>query len=131
MLKLAGPVLILFGGVHAVMSLMLFSGPLTAIADSGFFAGSSWSLAMLASFWFLVFTWPIALLGIVVTAAYYRWGDVPLKRPVGSLLIAVPLACGLWLPASGLWAFILPGLMLLFGNPLRCGKMAASNGRTA
>lgn len=116
MLKLAGSVLFVFAIIHLMMSFVLFLEPLSQIVAAGPLAGSSWSMPMLAAFWFLVFTWPIALLGILITIAYGRSGDVPAKRLIGGLLMLVPILSGVILPASGLWAFLIPGAMLFLGK---------------
>lgn len=116
MLRLSGPVVFVFAIVHLMMSFVLFLEPLSQVAAAGPLAGSSWSMSMLAAFWFLVFTWPVALLGILMTAAYGQSGDVPAKRTIGGLLMVVPILSGVVLPASGLWAFLIPGMMLFLGK---------------
>lgn len=116
MLKFAGPLLIVFGVIHFTMSFVLFSEPLTQVVLAGPFAGLYWSFAMLASFWFLVFTWPIMMLGIAIAATYRQFGYVPSARLIGIMLMVVPVVAGVFLPLSGVWAFIVPGGMLLFGS---------------
>ncbi len=113
MVKWAGYVLIAMGVLHGIMSFVLFGDLLGEIWDAGPGAGTGWSLDMLAAFWFAVFTWLMIVLGFVIAGSGRRYGDVVLRHLIGWSFIVVPLVCGIFLPVSGLWAFLLPGAMLL------------------
>ena len=115
MLKWAGYVLLGMGILHGVMTFVLFGNALSEIWKAGPGAGASWSMEMLAAFWFGIFTWLMIVLGGVI-AASARTGEVPLRRVTGWSLVLVPVICGVFLPVSGLWALIIPGVMMLIGN---------------
>ena len=117
MLKFAGVLMIVMGVVHFAVSFVLFPKELLAIWRAGPLAGLSWSIDMLAGFWFLIFTWLMIAIGVMIDRSYKRYGDVPGRYFVGASFVVMPILCGVFLPASGLWLFILPGLMLLFGKP--------------
>ena len=115
MVKWAGYVLFGMGILHGVMTFVLFGEALSEIWTAGLWAGSSWSMDMLAAFWFGVFTWLMVILGLVIAASAQR-GDFPMRRVTGWSLVIVPVACGLFLPISGLWVLIIPGIMMLAGR---------------
>ncbi|MEE4152997.1 MAG: DUF6463 family protein [Erythrobacter sp.] len=119
MLRLAGPVLIVFSLVHAGMTFVLFPEAIAVIVDAGLFGGTRWAFSdmeTLAAFWFLAFSWPAFALGLAVDAAHRRMSTVPGARSVGAVLLASIVVSGLVLPVSGLWAFAIPALMLIFGR---------------
>ncbi len=115
----AGPVLILFALFHGAMTLVLFPQELGVIGAAGLFGGNEWAFGegfALAAFWFLAFTWPTLALGIVATASWRTNGAIPGARGAGWVLIGTVVASGLFLPLSGLWAFLIPGAMLAIGG---------------
>lgn len=113
MVKLAGRILIAMAVLHGIMSIVLFHDGLARIWTAGFGAGLTWDFEMLASFWFLIFTWLMASLGIVIAGVGKSGQTIPGRKVVGWSLVLVPILCGLFVPISGLWAFILPGALLL------------------
>lgn len=117
MVKWAGYVLAAMGVLHGIMSVVLFGDLLAEIWAAGPLAGLSWSLDMLAAFWFAIFTWLMIVLGLIIAGTGQDRGDFRHRRLTGWSFILVPVLCGIWLPASGLWAFILPGIMLLRARP--------------
>ncbi|MEL6377546.1 MAG: DUF6463 family protein [Pseudomonadota bacterium] len=119
MMKHVGPLMISMGIVHLAVSFVLFPTELLEIWRAGPLAGLSWTLDMLAGFWFLIFTWPMIAVGVVFRESYKTLGDNPGRRFVGASFILMPIVSGVFLPTSGLWFFIVPGTMLLLGRPTR------------
>lgn len=114
MVRWAGYLLVAMGCLHGIMSVVLFRDALADIWNAGLFSGLGWSMEMLAAFWFAIFTWLMILLGLVIIPLSR---DFQGRRLIGWSFIMVPILCGLVLPASGLWAFVVPGLMLLVVRP--------------
>jgi len=119
MMKHVGPLMIAMGIVHLAVSFVLFPKELLEIWRAGPLDGLSWSLDMLAGFWFLIFTWPMIAVGVLFRESYKTIGDIPGRRFVGASFTLMPIVSGVFLPASGLWLFIVPGTMLLLGRPKR------------
>lgn len=113
MVRHAGFVLIGMGVIHGIVSIVLFTEQLELIYKAGLFAGLGWSMDMLAAFWFTIFTWPMIVIGLIIAGVGKHRPDFPHRRLTAASFIFVPCLCGLVLPASGLWAFLLPGVMLL------------------
>ncbi|WP_373489045.1 DUF6463 family protein [Blastomonas sp.] len=113
MLRYTGFVLVGMAIIHGVASFVLFSEQLEQIYNAGLFAGLSWSMDMLAAFWFTIFTWPMIIMGLIIAGLGKHQSDFSYRRLTAVSFIVVPCLCGLVLPASGLWAFLLPGVMLL------------------
>lgn len=113
MVKQAGIVLVAMGIIHGIVSIILFSDQFGQIFDAGLFAGLGWSMDMLAAFWFAIFTWLMIVIGLIIAGLGSHQQDFPYRRLTAASFILVPCLCGLVLPVSGLWAFLLPGLMLL------------------
>ncbi len=113
MVRYAGLVLVGMGVIHGIVSIVLFGEQLGDIYDAGLFAGLGWSMDMLAAFWFAIFTWPMIIIGLIIAGLGKHQPDFRFRRVTAASFILVPCLCGLVLPASGLWAFLLPGLMLM------------------
>lgn len=118
-MKNVGSVMIGMGIIHLFASFVLFSNQLLSIWQAGPLSGLSWSMEMLAAFWFLIFTWLMIVTGVLFRESYCRHGDIPGRRFVGISFLVVPVVSGIFLPASGLWAFLVPAAMLLMGKPER------------
>ncbi len=119
MVRYAGLLLVGMGVIHGVVSIFLFGEQLGNIYDAGLFAGLGWSMDMLAAFWFAIFTWLMIVVGLIVAGLGKHQSDFPFRRIIAASFIVVPCLCGLVLPASGLWAFLLPGVMLLRNSDAR------------
>lgn len=115
MVQLGGQILFAMGFGHGVMSFVLFGDLLKEIWAAGIGAGSSWSLDMMAAFWFAIFTWLMVVLGLVI-AEVGKSGYLPYRRAIGWSFIVVPTLCGVFLPISGLWALMIPGIFILLGR---------------
>lgn len=111
-----GTILMLFAGIHLLVSFILFGAPLREILRAGPGAGLTWSFEMLSAFWFLIFTWPLFLLGYVVRWGYRRTGVVPAGGTLGWGLVLVPALSVVFLPVSGLWLFIPAGVLVLIAR---------------
>ena len=112
-LSRAGWLLVAMGVLHGVMTLVLFGDLVSEIVRMGLFSGGDWSLGHLAAFWFGLFTWLMIAMGFVI-AGHARTGDpLPFRQTIGWSSIVIPILCGLILPMSGLWALIVPGLLLV------------------
>ena len=110
--RYVGTTLMAFAAVHLVVGLVLFWEWLLLIVQGGVL-NPSWSAEVLAAFWFLIFSWPVGLLGFVVAWTYQKTGQLP--PMLGWWLFIVPAVSLVFLPASGLWLFALfgAGMMLM------------------
>ncbi len=88
-----GTVLMIFSAVHAIVTFVLFGDWLLLVARGGV-GNLMWTPETLAAFWFLVFSWPVYLLGYVVNWAHAKTGQLP--------------------PKLGRWTFIVPAVSLGF-----------------
>lgn len=113
MVRRAGLVLVAMGIIHGIVSIILFGDQFGQIFDAGLFAGLGWSMDMLAAFWFAIFTWLMIVIGLIIAGLGNHQQDFPYRRLTAASFILIPCLCGLVLPVSGLWAFLLPGFMLL------------------
>ncbi len=103
----------IFAMIHSGVALTLFGGSLVEIFEVGVLGGPfKWSSEMLTAFWFLVFSWPLFLLGYVTHWAYARTGEIP-TTILGVGLASVAALTIVFLPASGLWLFVALGVVLL------------------
>ena len=104
-------------GIHVVVGVILFGPFLADIVRAGPGAGQAgWSFEMLAAFWFLVWAWPLFLLGYLARWAQAKAGRLP--AALGWGLISVAAVSVLFGPVSGLW--------LVF--PLGVPALAAARG---
>ena len=105
-----GTVLMVLAAVHTVVSVVLFSDWLLLIVRGGVL-NPTWTAETIAAFWFLIFSWPVWILGYVVNWAYRNTGQLP---PFLSWWIfVVPALSLVFLPASGLWLFAIFGALVL------------------
>lgn len=111
--RYAGATLMVFAAIHGGVALILFAGPLLDIYQAGVLRGPfGWSPDMLAAFWFLIFSWPLLLLGYMTRWAYQRTGEIPATM-LGAGLAGVGVLTLVFLPVSGLWLFVVLGTLLL------------------
>ncbi|MEE4348668.1 MAG: DUF6463 family protein [Pacificimonas sp.] len=122
MLRWAGPVLIAFALFHGVMSFILFGEPLATAAAQGPASSLAWNGFELAGWWFLLWTLPALLFGILAKASHDRFGTIPAARALGLLLLSGVILSGVFLTASGLWAYAVPALMLIIGRGTEPGS---------
>ncbi len=119
-----GPTVIAAGVLHTVVGLVLFAESLRGIAALGVGRGTDWSMDMLAGFWFLLFGWPLVMLGALVTWTHRRCGLVPVWFGWG---LAVPATLTLIvLPISGLWLFLPLGGAIVFATRTRAREATAA-----
>lgn len=112
--RYTGATLMIFAAIHFGVALVLFGGAFVDIFEAGVLSGPfGWSSEMLAAFWFLVFSWPVFLLGYVTQWAYARTGKTPVIV-LGGGLAGVAATTLVFLPVSGLWLFVVLGLLVLF-----------------
>lgn len=110
--KHVGNVTMAFAGIHVVVGVVLFGPFLLGIVRAGPGAGQpGWSFGMLAAFWFLVWSWPLFLLGYMARWAQARIGHLP--AALGWGLISVASISVVFGPVSGLWLFIPFGVLAL------------------
>ena len=114
-----------FAAVHLVVSFVLFGGPLQEILGAGVGGGLGWSFEMLSAFWFLMFTWPLFLLGFVAQWGYAQTGRVPALRVLGWGLSGVAALSVIVLPVSGLWLFVPAGVLVLVAERRERGAAGA------
>lgn len=113
-----GSTLIAFGAIHAAVSFILFGDWLLLILQGGAL-NLTWTAETIAAFWFLIFSWPVCLLGYVVNWAYQKTGQLP--PLLGWWIFIVPALRLVFLPASGLWLFAIFGALVMV---MRRGKTA-------
>lgn len=106
--KHVGTLIMVIAAAHVVLGLAFFGGWLSDILRAGV-GNLNWTLEALASYWFIIFAWPLFLLGYMVEWAYRRTGRMPTM--LGPWLIGVAVVGVLFLPAQGLWLFIPVGLL--------------------
>ncbi|CAN5771708.1 hypothetical protein BH23DEI1_BH23DEI1_16650 [soil metagenome] len=111
-----GTVLMVFAAVHAGVSGVLFSDWLLVILQGGI-GNLTWTAETLAAFWFLIFSWPVWVLGYVVNWAYRNTGRLP--PFLGAWIFIVPALSLVFLPASGLWLFAIFGAVVLVNEAAR------------
>jgi Family of unknown function (DUF6463) len=122
MRKWSANLIIAFSIFHLAMTYVLFPEAVVRIISAGFLGGREWAFddpEALAAFWFSAFSWPALALGINLLGTYRQIGDIPGARMTGAVLAMSVILCGLVLPISGLWAFLVPAFMLMFGKPPR------------
>lgn len=114
--RYTGITLMVFAVVHSGVAVALFGGPLVDIFEAGVLAGPfGWSSEMLAAFWFLIFSWPLFLLGYVTYWTSERIGEIP-SIALGIGLAGIAAATLVFLPASGLWLFVALGVLILISR---------------
>lgn len=102
----------LIAGIHVLVGLILLGPFLPDIVRAGPGDGQAgWSVEMLAAFWFLIWSWPLFLLGYVAQWAQARTGRLP--AALGWGLISVAAISVVFGPVSGLWLFIPLGVLAL------------------
>ena len=67
--KHVGTLMTVTAGVHIVLELAFFGNWLLDILRAGV-GNLNWTLEALASYWFVIFAWPLFLLGYVTQWAY-------------------------------------------------------------
>lgn len=111
--RYAGVALMCFAAIHSVVAVVLFGGSFVDIFEAGMLSGPfGWTSGMLAAFWFLLFSWPLFLMGYVTHWAYAKTGEIP-ATVLGGSLCGVAAATLVLLPVSGLWLFIPLGVLIL------------------
>ena len=113
MSRYLGSVLMIFAVIHVGVSFVLFGNGLQAIVRTDLGSNLTWTFEMLNAYWFLVFAWPLFLLGYVVYVVQRETGRIPAPNVLGWGLIVVPVLSLPYLPVSGLWLFIPAGLLSL------------------
>lgn len=130
MQKWAAILLVVFALFHLAMAYILFPDAVSRVMEAGFFGGSEWAfddIEALAAFWFSAYSWPALALGISMLSSLRRSGKIEGARAAGFVLTASVIFCGVLLPVSGLWAFLIPGLMLMASpSKEKCDQSANS-----
>jgi Family of unknown function (DUF6463) len=116
MVRHAGTALVFMGVIHTVVAFILFSDQLLSIWTIGIGGGLKWGFGELAAFWFLVFGWLMITMGILIRALADHESGKGVLRIVALSLVAIPILSGLFLPVSGLWLMIIPGVMIIAGQ---------------
>ncbi len=113
MVRSGGTVLAAMGIIHTLIGVLLFSNELLSIWDFGLLRGLSWGYPELAAFWFLIFGWLMVATGLLLRATAEHEPARRASRWVAISLVVFPVLTGLFLPVSGLWLLIIPGVMIL------------------
>ena len=117
-------ILMAFALIHVVVGVLLFGNGLLEITRADLGSNLAWSFEMLNAYWFLVFAWPLFLLGYVVHTVQRQTGRVPAPNVLGWGLILVPVVSLPYLPVSGLWLFIPAGVSSLYAAKAQKGEVA-------
>ena len=112
MTRVAGYLLVGFSVFHFIMTVVLFGTGIAKIAEAGLFGGLAWNMEAHTAFWFALLSVPYGLLGILILAVWADIGRLPAGKTISVGIIASVLLAGLILPASGYWAFLIPGVLL-------------------
>ncbi|MGB3711332.1 MAG: DUF6463 family protein [Erythrobacter sp.] len=134
MQKWAAILLIVFALFHLAMTYILFPDALGRIVGAGLFGGSEWAFddpEALAAFWFSAYSWPTLALGIGILRTLRGATKFEGARSAGFVLAASVIFCGVLLPISGLWAFLIPALMLMASSSRKQDRNAENMGETA
>ena len=110
--SLAGVLLMATAVGHALVGVVLFREPLTAILEEGAINTIQPPLYVeqphfdrIATFWFFIFSPVLFLLGQIANRAVAR-GDRETLRLVGWYLLGMGVIGGIMLPVSGQWSLI-------------------------
>ncbi|WP_338870187.1 DUF6463 family protein [Myxococcus stipitatus] len=108
-----GTLLMLIGGLHQGVGLVLYREPLLEIARAGVVGGVDDMSPRASAFWFLVAGWGLVLLGGLA-----RWAEHELGRPLpsgfGWALVALGIFCVVPMPATGAWVLIPLGVLAVY-----------------
>jgi hypothetical protein len=98
--------------LHTVVGLFMLQTPLSAMASAGWFDSVGLDPMRGVAAWFMLFGGPLLGLGLAIDTLEQR----PATRvmPIlGWLLLLLCATGALWMPVSGFWLCIPPGLALL------------------
>ncbi|AGC42558.1 hypothetical protein MYSTI_01210 [Myxococcus stipitatus DSM 14675] len=112
-----GTLLMLTGGLHQAVGLMLYREPLLEILRAGVLGTVDDMSPRASAFWFLVVGWGLMLLGGLA-----RWAERATGRPLpsgfGWALVALGVFCVVPMPETGAWVFFPLGALALYrGRP--------------
>lgn len=113
MRRLSGPLLMATGVLDLLVCLLLYPGPLAAIAQDGFFNAVELDPAQFdreTAFWHVAFGTTVLILGGLVHWAQARTGTLPAF--LGWSLLAFGVVGAILMPVSGFWA-VLPQAALM------------------
>ncbi len=127
MRRLCGPLLIATGVLDLLVCLLLYPGPLAAIAQDGFFDAVETNPAQLdreTAFWHVMFGSTVVILGCLIHWAQARTGTLPAF--LGWSLLAFGLLGAILVPVSGFWALLPQAALMLVvarrGTTVEAGK---------
>ena len=115
MRRLCGPLLMATGGLHLLVGLFFYAGPLAAIARDGFYNAVTPNLVVPAfdrdaAFWFMLFGVMLLILGALMRWVQGRLGTLPAF--LGWSLLALGAVGVVLMPLSGFW-LVLPQAVLV------------------
>ncbi|MEO0470757.1 MAG: DUF6463 family protein [Bacteroidota bacterium] len=105
-----GRIIIVIGVLHGLLGLVKFSGSFTAMIAEGVFntgAGSERGWAI----WFTVAGPVFILLGLSLRSLEQHQIQIP--NAIGWGLSILAVIGGIFIPVSGFWALLLPGILIL------------------
>jgi GNAT superfamily N-acetyltransferase len=109
MTRAAGRLLVAIAALHFAVGAWLGRAPLREIARAGFFGALASNSNRQLWFWFLAFTPPLAILGVLLARGEAR----PRSGWAGATLAAIAGVGAALLPVSGFWLLFLPAGLLV------------------
>ncbi|TXT37549.1 MAG: hypothetical protein FD135_3542 [Comamonadaceae bacterium] len=98
--------------LHTLVGLVMFQTPLTAMASGGWWDSVGHDPTRGVAAWFMLFGGPLLALGLAIDALEQH----PSTRAMPTLGWLMLLLCAmgaLWMPVSGFWLCLPPGIALL------------------
>jgi len=100
------------GLVHTVFGLTVYSPGWSAILRGGIWNSVDGDVVREHAFWFTAFGPAFALLGCLMTWVERR-GGAPLPRFLGYAFLVAVAVFGIFMPFSGMWLLVPPGVALV------------------
>jgi hypothetical protein len=98
-------------GLHTVVGLLIFLTPLTEMAKAGWFDSIGNDPMRGVAAWFMLFGGPLLGLGLAIDALEKLQARHAMHA-LGWLLLLLCAVGALWMPVSGFWLCIPPGIAL-------------------
>ena len=98
--------------LHTLVGLVMLQTPLMAMASAGWFDSVGHDPMRGVAAWFMLFGGPLLALGLAIDALEKHQATAALPS-LGWLMLLLCATGALWMPVSGFWLGIPPGIALL------------------